>query len=364
MTHTESYDWEYLLGLLPDNRNELAAAHGIRFGTRHNAQLRNIDELLQIYFNKVGNGLSLETGTVIAEGMGLPRMSAVALHLRVRKLPPFLGALLCGTLAIESKFAPERWAGYEVMIVDGTTCVRPGGDRTTARILYAMRLADLQMTELLVSNEKQGESFKRFQTIRDGQLWVGDRGYTNPPGVAAVHNQGADVLVRYNWASLPLFNSKRKRFDVFEKLHNLGNKPREWKVWVEHDAQRIPGRLLVEKLPAREAKQARKKLKKENPSASKKVIRATGFRMIFTTAPPGRLSAHDVLALYVLRWQIELRIKRDKSIHDLDELPNFRDDTIASWIYAKLIIAELTRRVSDAACDLSPSGPNRQAIAA
>lgn len=363
MALTESYDWEYLLGLLPEGRDELAAEHGIRFGTRHNAQLRDIDQLLRVFLHKEANGISLETAAAVAEGMGLPRMSAVALHLRIRKLGPFLGALLSRMLAA-NKFAPERWAGYEVVIVDGTTCVRPGGDQTTARILYAMRLADLQMVDLLVSDYKQGETFKRFEGIRAGQLWMGDRVYANPPSVAAVHDEGADVLVRYNWASLPLFDSKGKRFDIFEKLPKLGKKLREWKVWVKHDARRIPGRLIVEKLPAREAKRARKKLKKEDSSASNKTIMVAGFRMIFTTVPPDRLSAYDILALYVLRWQIELKIKRDKSIQDLDELPNFRDDTIASWIYAKLLLAELTRRVSDAARELSPSEANRHAIAA
>lgn len=364
MTSTESYDWEYLLSLLPDGRDELAASHGIRFRTRHNAQLQGIDQLLRIYLNKVANGLSLETATVMAEGMGLPRISKVALHLRARKLAPFLAELLKLTLDLGDKFVPERWAGYEVVIVDGTTCVRPGADRATARILYAMRLGDLQVVDLLVSDDSKGETFKRFDSINAGQLWIGDRVYANPGSVAAIHDKQADVLIRHNWASLPLFDSKGDLVDVFKKLDQIRKKPRDWKVWVDHEGQLIPGRLIIEKLPAADAKRARKKLKKENPLVSKKVVRTAGFRMIFTTVPPDRLSKHDLLALYVLRWQIELRIKRDKSIHDLDELPNIRGDTIASWIYAKLLITELTRRVSDAARDLSPSGAAQQALAA
>jgi len=365
MGSTEAYDWDALLKLLPAGRDELAAAHKIRFRSRHNAQLRDIDQLLRIYLNGVANGLSLTSATVVAEGMGLPRISKVALHLRARKLAPFLADLLDRMLLVGDKFSPERWGGYEVMIVDGTTCVRPGGDRATARILYSMRLSDLHMVDVQVSDDKVGESFKRLEgVIGAGQLWIGDRCYANPPGVAAVHARGADVLIRHNWASLPLFDSKGNSVDVFAKLDQVRRCPREWKASVRHAQETISGRLIIEKLPSSEATRARKKLKKENPSASKRVIRTAGFRILFTTAPATSLSRHEALALYSLRWQVELRIKRDKSIHDLDELPNSRGDTIATWIYAKILVAELSRRVSDAARDLSPSGDPRQAVAA
>lgn len=356
MAATRSFDWDFLANLLPGERDALARKHGIRFGTRHNAKLRNVDELLQIYLAYVAMGVSLETATATAEAKGLPTISGVALHLRARKLAPFLAELLSLMLDTNAAFAAPRWGGYEVILVDGTTCVRPGADRVSARILYSLRLSDLQMLDLQVSDDKQGETFRRLTCMREGQLWIGDRAYANPPGVAYAVASGADVLVRYNWASLPLFDTRGKPVDIFKKLDKIGTKARVWRVSVRHNGCSIPGRLAVERLPARDAKQARAKVRKQTPSASKRTIKVAGYRMIFTTAPPQRLSVDELLALYTLRWQIELKIKRDKSIENLDQLPNFRDDTIASWIYAKLLLAQLTRRVLDDARDLSPSG--------
>lgn len=350
-----SFDWDFLVDLLPRDRDALARKHNIRFGTRHNSKLRKIDELLQIYLGYVATGVSLETATATAEAKGLPSISRVALHLRARTLAPFLADLLSTMLDTNAAFSAPRWGGYEVLLVDGTTCVRPGGDRTSARILYSLRLSDLQMIDLQVSDDKQGETFRRLTMCRD-QLWIADRVYANPPGVAHAAASGADVLVRYNWASLPLYDSRRKPFDVFEKLKTSGTNARSWSVSVHHEDRWVRGRLVVEPLPAREAKEARAKVRKENPSASKRTIKVAGYRMLFTTAPPDRLSVDEILALYTFRWQIELKIKRDKSIENLDQLPNFRDDTIASWIYAKLLLAQLTRRVLDDARDLSPSG--------
>jgi hypothetical protein len=352
----KSFDWEYMLRLLPDGRDTLAASHGIRFGTRHNAKLRNIDELLHIYFAQVACGLSLNAAAAVAEAKGLPSITGVALHLRARTLGPFLADLLSRMLKTNRAFAAPRWSGYEVVLVDGTTCVRPGGDRTTARVLYSMRLADLQLLELQVSDDSEGETFRRLSHISSGQLYVGDRVYANPPGIADAVMRGSDVLVRYNWASLPLLDARKERFDIFTKLDKVKAAPREWKVLLQYGEEAISGRVIVERLPPREAREARATLRKENPKASRRVLKAAGFRMIFSTAPPDRLSPHELLTLYVLRWQVELSIKRNKSIEDLDELPNFRDDTIASWIYAKLLLAQLARHVIDDVRDLSPSG--------
>ena len=349
-------DWRDVAALLPANRDELAAKHGIYFGTRHNAKLQNIDELLQIFFGKVGMGVSLDTATAAAEAKGLAAISRVALWKRARKLGPFLAEMLSLMLETNATYAAPRWGRYEVVLVDGTTCVRPGGDRTSARILYSLRLADLHMLDLQVSDDKKGETFRRLSCMRTGQLWIADRAYANPPGIAWAVASGADVLVRYNWASLPLFDARGKPFDVFQKLNKVGSKARDWKVSVKHEERTIAGRLIAEKLPPNEAKEARAKVLRENPSASKKIRKAAGYRMIFTTAPPQRLSTDEVLVLYTLRWQVELKIKRDKSIEDLDELPHFLDETIASWLYAKLLLAQLTRRVLDDARDLSPSG--------
>ena len=57
------------------------------------------------------------------------------------------------------------------------------------------------------------------------------------------------------------------------------------------------------------------------------------------------LSDEAILALFRLRWQVELHIKRDKSLGGLDRLPNFRPDTIEGWVSAKLLLGALARRM-------------------
>jgi hypothetical protein len=68
--------------------------------------------------------------------------------------------------------------------------------------------------------------------------------------------------------------------------------------------------------------------------------------VLFTTTSSERLSAAQCIELYRLRWQVELQIKRWKSICGFDRMPNFRDDTIVSWLYAKMLAAVLLEKLA------------------
>ena len=78
------------------------------------------------------------------------------------------------------------------------------------------------------------------------------------------------------------------------------------------------------------------------------------FVVVFVTVLKERLSTARVLELHALRWQVELTIKRDKSIAGLDRLPNFRDDTIRSWILAKLLLCQIAHRVTTSRVETPP----------
>ena len=202
-----------------------------------------------------------------------------------------------------------------------------------------------------VTDETGGETFRRFQPAA-GQLWMGDRAYANPPGIAWVCATGAEVLVRYNRGSLPLYDVHGKPIDVLGKLSRLpkAGRVREWAAWVQPaTGESIGGRLCAVRLPAEQAEEARQRLRREQgASVTKESLQAAEFVVVFTTVAAQRLHRDRVLELYGLRWQVELHIKRDKSIARLDKLPNFRPDTIFSWLCAKLLLAQIARKVTSA----------------
>ena len=93
------------------------------------------------------------------------------------------------------------------------------------------------------------------------------------------------------------------------------------------------------------------------------MLRKAEFVVLFTTVPGARMTAELVMECYRLRWGVELKIKRDKSIEGLDKLPNFRPDTIHAWICAKLLAQQIASRIATPAVAFPPSAVGRLALA-
>ena len=63
--------------------------------------------------------------------------------------------------------------------------------------------------------------------------------------------------------------------------------------------------------------------------------------MLLTSLAAERASADQVLALYRMRWQIELAFKRLKSLSQFDELRADDPKLARAWLLAHLIAAVL-----------------------
>jgi len=341
--------WDAIAAQLPAGWKELAGTMGlIRPRPAHlGAKVTDIEQVLRpVLHHAMGTSLRLTTALFAAAGVVV--LSAVALHKWMRKLGPFLAVLLARMLETD-RFAPTRWAGYHLVVGDATTVQRPGATGTTARVHYALTLPDLRCRHREVTDDKVGETARRFPA-EEGELWIFDRAYSTPPSVAWIHDHGAAILVRYCRGSLPLFAATGDKLDVDHLVCNTIGFEGEWErpAFVRNpEGEMIEGRLCWVRLPPEKAEEARERVRHEHGERVTPVaLQMAEFMVVFTTVPLERLSAALVLALYRARWQIELEFKRSKSIGDLDLLPNFRPDTIHAWICANLLLQEIARRIA------------------
>jgi len=361
---TSNAGWLTILAHLPDDYEALAKEHKVLETQYGEAKITTATGLLRLVLLHAGANVPLrQTVATVAESGG-PEVSHVTLHKKMRLAAPYLKALLGRLTAMSAETAPERWAGYELAVVDGSSFSGPGADGTDARIHVQVRLADLEILQASVEDRSVGESFKRF-TWHEGQLVVGDRGYANPPGVVWVTEQGADVLVRVNRTALPLYTPDGERVDLMSRLRGIkGPMPREWPVLVRSQGTEVFGRLIVYRLPEAEAEKARAWVRREHgANASATDLEAAHYVVIFTTVPVARMSMAMCLELYRLRWQVELTFKRWRSLCHFDHLPNHRDDTILTWLYAKLLLAVLMQRMACGASSLFPPVQDEEADA-
>jgi Transposase DDE domain len=378
------FNWTFMKAQLPEGWEQLAVDMGMvrPQPPQLHAKVHSIEPILRLELHRAGLEASLQTTTAtaaaakkVAERKGreaaepdgpLVELAATSLHAWERKLGPYLAELVARMVGANDVFSPVRWAGYEIVLADGTVLTRPGAKGPTARVLYALRLADMAMIQQLATDEHVGESLRLFK-VREGQLWICDRLYSNPEDVAWVKEARGDALVRYNRGALPLYDAAGKHFDVMEHVRPLSEPEQtaEWSVFV-HPAGRAPieGRLCAVRLSEEDAEKARQRLRREYGNAvSAESLEAAAWVLVFTTVPRDRMTTQQVLALYRLRWQVELEIRRNKSIGGMDKLPNFLPETISTWLYAKLLIQQIARKIATPAVAFPPSAVGNAALA-
>lgn len=351
--HRMLADWDLVTSYLPDGWEALADEYEqveTKFG---NAKIRTASDLLRLILVHAACDLPLREAVALVAEAGGPDIAPMRLHKKMVRAVDYLRALVTRMIREMPDAAPEQWAGYDVVVADATTASRPGSLGADIRVHTLMRPSNLEYVDVQVTNTKIGETFGHFP-VKDGQLIIGDRGYCFASSIFAAVGRGADVLVRLNRGSTPLHDARSGEIvDVLGAMRALGGLAVAERAvvlaWTDPSkvTRRLDGRLILQRLPEAEAAKSRRRLRDElGSAATAESLEAAGYVALFTTVKKSRLSAARCMDLYRLRWQIELLFKRLKSLCGLDRVPNYRADTIKSWIYAKLLVALLLDRMA------------------
>src|SRR6267378_205718 len=143
-------------------------------------------------------------------------------------------------------------------------------------------------------------------------------------------------------------------------LHTADASPsfRDYALWPKRDGSAFAGCLCAVRKSACAIQQAHRRLQRK--ASKKQMITRPGtlecakYLIVFTTRSSG--STADVLRLYRMRWQIELVFKRLKSLAQLGHVPKHDDHSSRAWLYGKLLVTLLARKLIRIGRDISPSG--------
>jgi hypothetical protein len=348
-------DVDSILRFLPADYAALAEEHDVLRLQHGNAKITSARELLWLFFVHVGLDMPLrQTAAVVKEANG-PNVAPMRIHKKLIRSVSYLQALTRAMAGFDADLSPERWLGYRVLAIDATTLCGPGATGADARIHSVMELATLGIAKLEVTDDRGGETLTRFEWAAN-DLVVGDRGYSHANGIEKVVRAGGAVLVRLNWHSIPLRWSNDESADILAWLRTLdghGCHERAANFQTRDRKGKVTGRVVARRLKDDEAAQAEEWVRREHKAkdVSPEMLESARYVVLFTTS---RLSAHDCVELYRLRWQIELQFKRWKSLCGFDRLPNYRDDTIAGWIYLKLILGMILERMTSPSAEAFP----------
>jgi hypothetical protein len=304
-------------------------------------------------------GHSLRMLSAMSGTHGLADVSDVALMKRLRNAADWLEHLCAESLA---RVAQVVGAGVEnrcIRIVDGSRLEGPGDRVWRLHVCYDAGLA--RITDAAITTTREGERLDRL-AVTPGEIRLGDRGYPQPDGIKNVLAAGADVLVRLTWNSLQLTHADGKPVDwleLFKKAGAQGSLDLPIRVHKAHSRfEPLDMRLVIIKKPPAAAAKARAKARR----ASTKNQRRTDPRtlagadyIILLTSLRERFSVDRLGALYRLRWQVELALKRLKSILHIDRLPAKDPDLARAWLNAHLLLALLLDATMAELDSISPS---------
>jgi hypothetical protein len=354
-------DWQVLLQLFPPNWESLARSTGAVTRLRG---FNSVEDLLRSLLLHVGSGLSLRETAVHAKLAGIAEVSDVTLMTRLQQAEEWFRQL-CQLLWLESGVSLQPTVPiHRVRLIDATQVKEPGKTGSLWRIHYSLRLPRLECdhVELTPAQGKNtGENLGRF-TFEPGELILADAGYSRPPGIARVVDQGAHLCVRLNPTSVPLLDKRGKPFLLLERLKTItvAGRIKDWPVQAVCQERKIAGRLcLVRKSDAVIEKVQRRidrKQKRQKTKGTPESRLYACYVIVFTTLPTAEVSARQVLESYRVRWQIELTFKRLKSIVELGHVPKTDDTSTRAWLYGKLFVALLSEKLARVGETISPWG--------
>lgn len=290
-----------------------------------------------------------------ASAIGLADISNVALLNRLRGCGDWLAALVGGLLAAE---VPTAGRGRLVRLIDATAVPKAGAAAKRGnglwRIHSAFDLPAERFSFFAVSEETSGERLDRI-AVALGEIRIADRAHMQPDRIAAVLAAGGDVVVRAGWRNAAWLDATGEPFDRIAALcegakHGLIDRP--IRVRRRGDAPPLALRLVALKKVPQAAEAARRTARREAQRGGHQISQATlvaaDWLILVTSLPPEGFAAADILALYRLRWRIELAFKRLKSLIGLNEPPGTDTRSARPYVLAHLLVILLLEPLVDA----------------
>jgi hypothetical protein len=172
-----------------------------------------------------------------------------------------------------------------------------------------------------------------------GSLTIHDLGFFQLDDMLAAQRAGRHWLNRLK-PNTAIFRDDGTRVDLRAALAAAGTPQVDLPVRVGV-TQRIPCRLLAERVPQEVADQRRHRLRQEAQKKGRMVsaerLAWCDWTVVVTTVPVEQLTVDEALVLLTVRWQIELLFKLWKSHGQVDESRGVRPQRVLTEVYAKLV---------------------------
>jgi hypothetical protein len=314
-------------------------------------EVSSAKDLLRLILFYVTSDWSLRLVGMWALLTGIGYLSDVAVLKRLRNSKTWLGRLV--VIIMQKRISNlKNLPGVRLRVVDATTISIPGSRSTDWRIHLSFDLGNLCLDRVEITDKHGGESLARFEA-QSNEILVADGAYPFASGMAPVLNTGAGLIVRINWRNVPVLGPDGQRFEIIPWLKTV-NTLSEKLVWMNLPQGWFQFRLIASPIPPEKLEEVRRRTRLRHQTKQKPLnentLFAAGFVLLLTNLPSVTWSGTQILALYRMRWQIELCIKRLKSLLNFDLL-RAKDPRVAqTYLLGKLLLAFMIEEMTGCVC--------------
>lgn len=257
----------------------------------------------------------------------------------------------------------EGWFGYfnNIYVKDSTKFVLPeqyaqimpgfGGvsSKSAACIQYEYDLKTGSINDLTITPANRPDTVDAQDTmhnIKPKDLVIRDLGYFSMDVLSNFIDNEAFIISKLNTKTLvyELKNNKHELLD-FDKLYKWMKKNQLFQIEKEvyiGAKSKLPMRLIIEIVPDEVFAQRMNKVNKHNKrkghTTTIEYANRAKFNLIITNISNDTIPAQVIIALYHVRWQIELIFKIWKSTFGIHKIGKMKYYRWLSILYAKLIL--------------------------
>lgn len=346
-------DWQTVLTLLPTGWEKQIRAKGVL--RRAGRKFTTPAQLLRTMLIYLSDKISYCQVSALTKLCDIADVSDVTIMERIHHSGEFFQWMNQNLLPKQCNTMSNMLDGkYHLRAVDATYLKENGQKGKRWRIHFSIDLNTLHCNSYRITDDHTAESFSNFD-VSPGDILMGDCAYGTRTSISYVVQKGGDVLTRISPSQIILHDLNAQRIDPLQYAQQLNaEESKEIPVSIlfsEPEKAPVYGRLIITRLPPEKAEQKRRKARldsqKDQHNIQEKTLEAAGYVFLFTTLP-SEFSPQRIMALYRCRWQIELFIKRLKSILKIDCLKKFHKDEYAiAWLHGKLFLAILIEKIRE-----------------
>ncbi len=326
--------------------------------------VRSATDLLRLALAWGPGGYSMQRVAAWAGEMNIATLTEDALIQRLHGMGSFLEKLTQHLLARVSEI--PGWHGRVLRVSDGTSLSGPASKGTDWRVHGVYDLGLGGFSHLDVTDSHGGEALDRGKPVAD-EIRIADRGYANAPAwqrFLDARDARTDFIVRMRWNTIKLEDQEGDPFDLIDWLQTLPRETETHAIAVRARSGKHQSPMTIRLIARRKSPEAAAAaIQRLHQKASRKQHRieprsliAAEYVILATSLDAAAFPAAEVLAVYRLRWQIELAFKRLKSLLHIDKVRTKTADGTRCWLYAHLIVALLADDLSQDFLESFPTG--------